>query len=58
MAAEPNSVVLGLPSDIEEVIGADKDHSEIVKFEMRSDETYQNVRVRIQGLVENLEQRH
>jgi hypothetical protein len=52
MAAAPNSVILGLPSDVEEVINADdKDHSDIVKFERRSDETYQNVKVRIQDLV-------
>jgi len=54
IAAAPNSVILGLPSDVEEVIGADKDHSDIVKFDMRSDETYQNVKVRIQSLVEVL----
>ncbi len=51
MAAKWSSVVLGLGSDVEEVIGADKDHSDIVKFSMRSDATYQSVRNRIQDVV-------
>lgn len=51
MAATPNSVILGLPSDMEEVIQADKDHSDIVKFAMRSDETYEDIKCRIQHLV-------
>lgn len=51
MAAGPHSVILGLGSDMEEVIGANKDHSSIVKFDMRSDETYQKVKKRIQDLV-------
>ncbi|KAK3365573.1 hypothetical protein B0T24DRAFT_393081 [Lasiosphaeria ovina] len=51
MAAGPHTVILGLGSDMEEVISADKDHSSIVKFDLRSDETYQNIKRRIQDLV-------
>jgi hypothetical protein len=57
MAAGPNSVILGLPGDIEEVIPADKDHSDIVKFASRSDETYEDIKCRIQSLVSNLPQK-
>ena len=51
MAAGPHTVILGLGSDMEEVISADKDHSSIAKFDLRSDETYQNIKRRIQSLV-------
>ncbi|OXV05531.1 hypothetical protein Egran_06701 [Elaphomyces granulatus] len=57
MAAGPNSVILGLPGDIEEVIPADKDHSDIVKFASRGDETYEDIKCRIQSLVSNLPQK-
>jgi len=51
MAAGPHTVILGLGSDTEEVISADKDHSSIAKFNLKSDETYQNIKRRIQSLV-------
>lgn len=51
MAAVPNSVILGLPGDTEEVISADKDHSDIVKFALRSDQTYEDIVCRIQKLL-------
>ncbi len=56
MAAAPNSVILGLPGDIEEVIPADKDHSNIVKFASRSDETYEDIVCRIRQLLADIEQ--
>jgi hypothetical protein len=49
MAAAPNSVVLGW--DDEEAIPADKDHSDIVKFELRSDQTYQDIKHRIEKVL-------
>jgi len=54
MAAGSNSVILGLPSATEEVIHADKDHSNIVKFASRSDPTYDDVKCRIQAIVASL----
>jgi hypothetical protein len=54
MAAVPNSVILGLPGDHEEVIPADKDHSSIVKFDSRSDETYEDVVCRMQQILSGL----
>ena len=56
MAAVPNSVILGLRVDNEEVIHADKDHSNIVKFASRGDETYEDIMYRIQALVASIAQ--
>jgi hypothetical protein len=56
MAAGSNSVILGLPSATEEVIEADKDHSNIVKFASRSDSTYEDVKCRIQAEIASLKE--
>ena len=49
--ARHNSVILGIPE--EEAIPADKDHSNIVKFATRGDQTYQDIKCRIeQALME------
>ena len=55
MAASANSVILGLPSDIEEVILTDKDHSDIVKFAFRSDDSYENIKCRIDRLLSDMD---
>ena len=53
-AAGRNSVILGLPGDIEEAIPADKNHSDIVKFASRGDQTYEDIKYRIRELVANI----
>ncbi|KAK3363888.1 hypothetical protein B0T25DRAFT_528662 [Lasiosphaeria hispida] len=49
MAAGPNSVLLDWPN--ETAIPVDKDHSEIVKIEMQSDDTYQHIVSRIRKML-------
>lgn len=51
-AAPPNLVILGFPE--EDAVPADKDHSNIVKFAFRSDETYQDIVCRIQQVLSEL----
>lgn len=51
-AAPPNLVILGFPE--EDAVPAGKDHSSIVKFAFRSDETYQDIVCRIQQVLSEL----
>lgn len=52
MAAKQNPVVFGLPGD--EEIFADKDHSDIVKFASKTDQTYVDIVARIKMVLEEV----
>lgn len=55
MAANPEEVSLGLPSEVERLIPVHRDHSDIVKFTSRSDEAYKHVRLHLIGLLQSLD---
>ena len=53
-----DSAILGLPPYLEKQIPVDSDHSNMVKFDHRSDRTYQDILLCLHRLKSDLRNRH